>query len=122
MNPVPSFSVRRHGPGHWDIHAKDRRAFRIRGEDGDVWAFDERGGIHDQPARFKTVNAAVAWCADQLMAEPRPSQETVEALIDALDAMNDRAKAELWTHQLNGPAQEVIAADAALALARGDDA
>lgn len=81
------FSVGYRNPGHWDIVAKrcpgkasafnaahpngftsDRddareRAFRIRGEPGDVVIYDERWNPHrergGEPMRFKTVSGAM---------------------------------------------------------------
>lgn len=94
------FSVGYRNPGHWDVRARrcpgrasawrhahpdgftsDRdegqeRAFRIRGEPGDVTVFDERwnptrerGG---EPMRFWSVMAAMLWICEELMQEPRP--------------------------------------------------
>lgn len=58
-------------PGHYDVCQDRSRAFRIRGEPGDVRVADER----DDPARphprewikFRTVGAALTWCSDELM-------------------------------------------------------
>lgn len=66
------FSVSWRNPGHWDIYAERERAFRIRGEPGNVLVLDEReeGPPHPRAAvEFRTVTAAMAWCADELMVE-----------------------------------------------------
>lgn len=93
------FSVIYRNPGHWDIIAKrcygwasawraahpdgqtsardgDReRAFRIRGEPGDVWVFDERWNPNRphprETMKFRTVSAAMLWIAEEMMQEPR---------------------------------------------------
>lgn len=92
------FSIYHRNPGHWDVYARqvpgkasawlaahpggytsaiDRtveRAFRIRGEPGAVTVFDERWNPHRPHPResltFASVASAVAWIADELMAEP----------------------------------------------------
>lgn len=62
--------------GHWDIYTKQGRAFCIRGSTGDHIVRDER--IDDarpnprESMGFKTVTAAMAWCADELM-HPKPA-------------------------------------------------
>lgn len=59
-------------PGHWDLVQNDGRKFRIRGEPGNVWVHDERRGGRPFPREalgFKSVSAAMAYCADQLMHE-----------------------------------------------------
>lgn len=94
------FSVYQRNPGHWDISAQrcpgrasafaaahpegstsDRddareRAFRIRGEPGNVWVADERWDPNRphprESLRFKTVQAAMFWIMDELMQEPAP--------------------------------------------------
>lgn len=92
------FSIFRRNPGHWDVHASSvpgavsawleanpgsstsardgerERAFRIRGEPGNVHVFDERWNphrLHPRETRtFQTVADAVAWIAGELMTEP----------------------------------------------------
>lgn len=93
------FSVGYRNPGHWDVFAarcpghvsafyaasnpgaftsdKDggsERAFRIRGELGNVVVLDERWNPHKPHPRasmtFRTVSAAMLWIAEELMAEP----------------------------------------------------
>ena len=70
-----NFSVARRNPLHWDIYTKWGRAFRIRGEEGDIWVGDERemDGLPDvkqrRSPRFKSVNAAMIWIVDLLMSE-----------------------------------------------------
>lgn len=93
------FSVYYRNPGHWDVSAKqcpgkvsaflslsdgnqtsakdgDReRAFRIRGEPGNVVVFDERWNPHrntdQEPPRFKSVMGAMLWIMEELMQEPK---------------------------------------------------
>lgn len=68
-----NFSVSHRNTGHWDVTTRWGRAFRIRGEPRDVVVFDER--VDDDrpfprdPLRFKSINTALAWCADELMEE-----------------------------------------------------
>lgn len=90
------FSVGYRNPGHWDVYAKQasgkasawqhanpggftsakdgerERAFRIRGEPGDVVVFDERWNPHRKSSdlRFRSVMAAMLWIAEELMQEP----------------------------------------------------
>lgn len=94
------FSICWRNPGHWDVHAQqpagrvsawqiahpdgmttDRdggreRAFRIRGEPGNVVVFDERWNPHKphprEPMIFRSVMAAMVWICEELMQEPRP--------------------------------------------------
>lgn len=94
------FSISRRNPGHWDIFARpvpgaasawlashpggqtsakdtDReRAFRIRGEPGDVMVMDERWNPHHphprEPVKFRSVLAAMVWICEELMQEPKP--------------------------------------------------
>lgn len=95
------FGISYRNPGHWDIFA-DRpafeemahnatqpecnhkripgserireRAFRIRGEPGDVLVYDERGDPHRPFPRgdvhFRSMTAAMLWIAEELMQEP----------------------------------------------------
>lgn len=94
------FSVGYRNPGHWDVFAKrcpgrasawlashpggqtsetdkDReRAFRIRGEPGEVTVYDERWNPHREPdeprpLKFKSVLGAMLWICEELMQEPR---------------------------------------------------
>lgn len=72
------FSVIRRNPHHWDIATQGGRAFRIRGEPGCVLVGDERVDEHGQQAEpgwkpFRSVAAAMAWCADELMHERETS-------------------------------------------------
>lgn len=66
-----NFTVIYRNPGHWDITTGYGRAFRIRGEPGDVLVDDERVNDSRPHPRgwipFKTVGTALAWCADELM-------------------------------------------------------
>lgn len=93
------FSVQKRNENHWDVaapqamgyasawmashltgsstSAKDgdtERAFRIRGEPGNVVVFDERWDPHRphprESMRFRSIAMAMAWIADELMAEP----------------------------------------------------
>jgi len=90
------FSVYNRNPGHWDISARQcpgkvsaflslnernqtsgrdgqsERAFRIRGEPGNVIVFDERWNPHGnpQPPKFKSVMGAMLWIMEELMQEP----------------------------------------------------
>lgn len=66
------FSVGYRNPGHWDVHTKLERAFRIRGEPGDVVVHDERSAGPPFPReslKFRTVSAAILWIADEMMRE-----------------------------------------------------
>lgn len=71
------FSVIYRNPGHWDITTAGLRAFRIRGDEGagKVMVSDERNRNQypEGPSGwllFKTVSAALLWCADELMNNP----------------------------------------------------
>jgi hypothetical protein len=92
------FSVYNRGPGHWDVSAKQcpgkvsaflsldernqttardgqqERAFRIRGEPGNVVVFDERWNPYrdrdEKPPVFKSVLGAMLWICEELMQEP----------------------------------------------------
>jgi hypothetical protein len=93
------FSVGYRNPGHWDVYAKQcpgrasawkaahpggitsqqdnerERAFRIRGEPGNVIVLDERWNPHRadrnrEPMTFRTVSAAMLWICEELMQEP----------------------------------------------------
>lgn len=94
------FSVIYRNPGHWDIAAKRcpgrasafnaahpngftsdtddgrERAFRIRGEPGDVVIFDERWNPHrergGEPLKFRSVLSAMLWIVEEMMQEPKP--------------------------------------------------
>lgn len=93
------FSVGYRNPGHWDVYAEQapgyasawlashpggrtsakdggrERAFRIRGEPGDVVVIDERWNPHKPHPRehmkFRSVSAAMLWIAEELMQEPK---------------------------------------------------
>jgi hypothetical protein len=94
------FSIHYRNPGHWDISAQQcpgkvsaflslneanrtsgrdgqaERAFRIRGEPGNVVVFDQRwnphrDSEHDNPPRFKSVLGAMMWICEELMQEPK---------------------------------------------------
>jgi hypothetical protein len=96
------FSVYNRGRGHWDVSAKQcpgkasailsldernqtserdgqqERAFRIRGEPGNVVVFDERWNPHrseddENPTVFKSVLGAMLWICEELMQEPKRS-------------------------------------------------
>ncbi len=66
-----NFTVIYRNPGHWDITTSYGRAFRIRGEYGSVIVADERADdLRPHPRQwhsFKTVSAALLWCAEELM-------------------------------------------------------
>lgn len=92
------FSIGYRNPGHWDVYAQmcpgrasawkaanpqgqtseqdggRERAFRIRGEPGDVSVMDERWDPHRPhprvPFRFRSVMAAMVYIAEELMQEP----------------------------------------------------
>jgi hypothetical protein len=61
------FNVYQRDEHHWDVSDGKRRVFAIRGEPGAVLVRDERKGPKSHS--FKTVTAAVAWCADELMSD-----------------------------------------------------
>lgn len=93
------FSVGYRNPGHWDVFAdqcpghasawvaahpggstseKDggrERAFRIRGEPGNVVVMDERWNPHKPHPResmtFRSVLGAMLWIVEELMQEPK---------------------------------------------------
>ena len=93
------FSIGYRNPGHWDVYAKscpgeasawlaahpggstsakdgDReRAFRIRGEPGDVQVIDERWNPRNPTPRdlmkFRSITAAMVWICEELMQEPK---------------------------------------------------
>lgn len=72
------FIVIRRNPHHWDVATQGGRAFRIRGEPGCVLVGDERVDERGQQAEpgwkpFRSVAAAMAWCADELMHEREAS-------------------------------------------------
>lgn len=97
------FSVHYRNPGHWDVSAKitpgrasawkaahpggstsetdggSQRAFRIRGEPGDVIVMDERWDPHRpyprESMKFRSVMAAMLWIAEELMQEPTPKDQ-----------------------------------------------
>ena len=97
------FSIYNRNPGHWDIAAQRapgkveawqyanpngqtsdkegarERAFRIRGDPGDVVVFDERWNPHRKPGdgtmRFRSVMAAMVWICEELMVEPSNTKE-----------------------------------------------
>ena len=94
------FSIGYRNPGHWDIYAQQcpgkveafkslspenwtsaqdggrERAFRIRGEPGDVWVMDERWNPRvphpRETLKFRSVLAAMVWICEELMQEPTP--------------------------------------------------
>lgn len=94
------FSVSYRNPGHWDVcaamvpgkvsawlvaHPEGRtsghdggaeRAFRIRGEPGNVCVLDERWNPHKPHPRqeliFRSVTGAMLWIVEELMQEPNP--------------------------------------------------
>lgn len=69
-----SISFENRNPGHWDVYCEQARALLIRGEPGAVTVHDERAAINGcfKPGQvFKTVEAAMAWCLAELMAEER---------------------------------------------------
>jgi hypothetical protein len=92
------FSVSQRGRGHWDVSAPEvpgrasawlaaheggktsakdgqmERAFRIRGEPGNVQVIDERWNPHNPHPRewmtFRSIAAAMLWISEELMQEP----------------------------------------------------
>lgn len=75
---VRGFDIGWRNPGHWDIVTDEGRVFAIRGEPGDVVVRDERRDgftrVVRPPLHFKSVSIAMAWCADELMAEKSDPQ------------------------------------------------
>lgn len=95
------YSVIYRNPGHWDIIAREvpgrasawlaahpcgktsakdgqtERAFRIRGEPGNVLVLDERWNPHQphprEAMRFRSVAAAMLWVSEELMQNPPPA-------------------------------------------------
>lgn len=93
------FSIEYRNPGHWDVFARETpgyasawraanpsgtisvqdgqtgRAFRIRGEPGNVLVLDERWDPHRpyprEAIRFRSVMAAMVWVVEELMQEPK---------------------------------------------------
>ncbi len=96
------FSVGYRDPGHWDVYAQccpgqaaaykasydgpketmsdedhttRERAFRIRGEPGNVLVIDERWDPHRPFPRgdhaFRSILAAMVWIMEELMQEPK---------------------------------------------------
>ncbi|MDB5362251.1 MAG: hypothetical protein JWO51_3548 [Rhodospirillales bacterium] len=94
------FSIGYRNPGHWDIYASQvpghasawlaahpdgrtsgtdggrERAFRIRGEPGNVVVYDGRWNPYKphprQDMTFRSVLAAMVWICEELMQEPTP--------------------------------------------------
>lgn len=92
------FSITYRNPGHWDVYAKacpgeasawlhanpggttsakdgqSERAFRIRGEPGNVLVFDHRWDPHRphprEALKFRSVMGAMVWICEELMREP----------------------------------------------------
>jgi len=92
------FSVGYRNPGHWDVIAQEcpgrasawraahpegftsaqdgqrARAFRIRGEPGQVVIYDERWNPHrergGEPLTFRSVTGAMLWIVEEMMQEP----------------------------------------------------
>jgi hypothetical protein len=92
------FAVHYRNPGHWDVTAQAcpgrasawksahpggqttardderERAFRIRGEPGNVIVMDERWDPHRphprESIKFRSVLAAMLWIVEELMQEP----------------------------------------------------
>ena len=68
-----NFSVTQRDTHHWDVYTKFGRAFRIRGEPGNVWIFDERMVKPDEfnpeakNYKFNSVGMAMAFIAEELM-------------------------------------------------------
>lgn len=75
------FSVIHRNPHHWDIVTRYGRAFRIRGEPGDVLVSDEREDDSRPKPRdwihFKSVSLALAYCGEQIMHEPDSAHDQV---------------------------------------------
>lgn len=100
------FSVNYRNTGHWDVYARQvpgrvaawnyahpngrttredggkERAFRIRGEAGDVIVLDERWNPHKPHPReslhFRSVLGAMLWIVEELMQEPAPHNAHVQ--------------------------------------------
>ncbi len=100
------FSIGYRNPWHWDIIAREcpgkasawrrahpngsttaqdgerARAFRIRGEPGNVVVFDERWNPHRpyprETTKFRSVMAAMVWIYEELMQEPAPKLSTTD--------------------------------------------
>lgn len=99
------FSVGYRNPCHWDVYAEQcpgkasawraanpqghtsgsdggkERAFRIRGEPGNVLVLDERWNPHRAHPRpdtppFRSIMAAMLWITEELMQEPQPTTES----------------------------------------------
>lgn len=94
------FSIGYRNPGHWDIYSRQcpgqvsawlsagegrstsgkdgerERAFRIRGEPGNVVVMDERWDPHRPRPResltFRSILAAMVYICEELMQEPKP--------------------------------------------------
>lgn len=66
------FTVINRNPGHWDIYDRGgSRLFRIRGEAGRCYLFDEQDRTTlVSPVEFNTVAGCMAFVCDQLMYEP----------------------------------------------------
>lgn len=93
------FSIVNRNAGHWDVIAREcpgrasawhaanpegrtsakdgerERAFRIRGEPGNVIVYDHRWNPHRshprETLRFRSVMAAMVWICEELMQEPQ---------------------------------------------------
>lgn len=69
------------GPGSFtsDKDGGSERAFRIRGEPGNVIVLDERWNPHKPHPResmtFRTIGAAMLWISEELMQEPTRLQK-----------------------------------------------
>lgn len=97
------FAVHYRNPGHWDVTAmrcpgkasafmaanpggstsdtdeRTERAFRIRGEPGNVVVYDERWNPHRGRCRpdltFKSVLGAMLWIVEEMMQEPSAQKD-----------------------------------------------
>ena len=83
-----SFTVFQRDTHHWDISNEWGRAFRIRGEPGDIWISDERKDCPDSfkeeerqfKGQFKSVSMAMAAIAEELMYPPNGEYQSREDL------------------------------------------
>ncbi|KLK91378.1 hypothetical protein AA309_19955 [Microvirga vignae] len=73
------FSFAQRDTHHWDVSDGRERVFAIRGEPGRIIVRDERSGDQQYGRHpraiscFETVNQAMAWCALQLILNPKDS-------------------------------------------------
>lgn len=66
------FNVHQRNDHHWDIGTRYGRAFRIRGEPGDVFLMDERNmdklpSHPREPMKFKSIGSAMLWVSEEML-------------------------------------------------------